>query len=281
MTSYAAPLAPTGRNAAAHAFLALLLRDVRVMRRNVKAFLLRTVMQPLLFVFVFSYVFPKIGQGVGGAAAGAGGGPTFSTILVPGLLAVAIIFQGIQTVALPLTQEFSYTKEIEDRVLAPLPVWAVGVGKIVNGALQSIVAALVVFPLVRYIHAEGQAPDIDINWPVFVAVLLVASVMGASLGLLIGTAVAPQQVPLIFSVIVLPITMLGCIYYPWAALDRIPWLQYAVLVNPLVYMSEAMRMALTPGVPHMHPVAVFGAMLTAMLLMATQALRKFRTRVVG
>ena len=31
-------------------------------------FVVRTVMQPLLFVFVFAYVFPKIGQGFGGAA---------------------------------------------------------------------------------------------------------------------------------------------------------------------------------------------------------------------
>ena len=29
-------------------------------------FALRTIMQPLLFVFVFTYVFPKIGQAVGG-----------------------------------------------------------------------------------------------------------------------------------------------------------------------------------------------------------------------
>ena len=281
MTAFTAslPVPLAGRRAAAQAFLALLLRDLRVMRRNVKAFLLRTVMQPLLFVFVFSYVFPKIGQGFGGPQGG--GGPTFSTILVPGLIAVAIIFQGIQTVALPLTQEFSYTKEIEDRVLAPLPVWAVGVGKIVNGAVQAMAAALVVFPLVRFIHAKGEAPDIDVNLPAFVVVLVLAAAMGSSLGLLIGTSVAPQQVPLVFSVIVLPITMLGCIYYPWAALDSIPWLQYAVLVNPLVYMSEAMRMAVTPDLPHMNGPAVFGAMIAAVLLMGTLSLRSFRTRVVG
>ena len=34
------------------------------------------------------------------------------------------IFQGIQSVSLPMVQEFGYTREIEDRVLAPMPVWA-------------------------------------------------------------------------------------------------------------------------------------------------------------
>ena len=44
-------------------FLALLARDIRVLRRQLGQFLTRTIMQPLLFVFVFAYVFPKIGQG--------------------------------------------------------------------------------------------------------------------------------------------------------------------------------------------------------------------------
>jgi ABC-2 type transport system permease protein len=84
-------------------FGALLARDIRVLRRNFGRFLIRTVMQPLLFVFVFAYVFPKIGQGFHGAASGV----SFATILVPGLIAVAIMFQGISAVALPLVQEFS------------------------------------------------------------------------------------------------------------------------------------------------------------------------------
>jgi len=76
------------------------------------------------------------------------GGPSFSTILVPGLIAVAIMFQGIQAVALPLVQEFSYSKEIEDRVLAPAPVWTVGMAKICSGATQSMLAAAIVFAIV-------------------------------------------------------------------------------------------------------------------------------------
>jgi ABC-2 type transport system permease protein len=261
------------------AFVALLLRDVRVLRRNMRTFLLRTVMQPLLFAFVFSYVFPKIGQGIGGA--GAGRGPSFSTILVPGLIAVAVIFQGIQSVALPLVQEFSQTKEIEDRVLAPMPVGLVGFGKVVNGAVQAILAAFVVFPIVMVVHAEGESPDVSIANPLlFVVVLVLAALLGASFGLLIGTSVAPQQVPLVFSIIVMPLTMLGCIYYPWATLDPIPVLKWAVLLNPLVYMSEALRAVMTPDVPHMNVAFVVVAMAVATAFLVVVSLRKFRDRVV-
>ncbi|HEX9257720.1 MAG TPA: ABC transporter, partial [Actinomycetota bacterium] len=52
------------RSTPAVAFAALLLRDLSVLRKEFGQFIARTVMQPLLFVFVFAYVFPKIGQGV-------------------------------------------------------------------------------------------------------------------------------------------------------------------------------------------------------------------------
>jgi ABC-2 type transport system permease protein len=286
-TTIARPASAPAATGPRQAFVALLLRDVRVLRKNVVQFLIRTIMQPLMFTFVFAYVFPKIGQGfgggeAGGAAAGAAArGPNFATVLVPGLIAVAIIFQGIQAVALPLVQEFSYTKEIEDRVLAPMSVGLVGFGKVVAGALQAMLAALVVFPIVVFVHAKGQAPSVHIANPLlFLLVLVLASFLGASFGLLIGTSFAPQQVPLIFSIIVLPLTLLGCIYYPWARLTPIPWLKWGVLINPLVYMSEGMRAALTPSLQHMNIPVVLLAMVGATAALLAQSLRKFRQRVV-
>ena len=111
-------------------------------------------MQPLLLVFVFTYVFPKIGQGVGGSRARS----DVLELLVAGVVAIACIFQGIQAVALPLVQEFGYTREIEDRVMAPLPVWGVAAEKIVAGALQGLLAAFIVFPLAHVDPGHGRAP---------------------------------------------------------------------------------------------------------------------------
>ncbi len=124
------------RAASVVAFGALLSRDLTVTRKNLREVVPRTLLQPLLLVFVFTYVFPKIGQGVGGAVGDATG--SFSTLLVAGVVALAIIFQGIQSVALPMVQEFGYTREIEDRVLAPLPVSLVAFEKIIAGATRQL-----------------------------------------------------------------------------------------------------------------------------------------------
>src|SRR5581483_11129599 len=113
------------------AFGALLLRDLVVLRKRLREFVPRTIVQPLLLCFVFLYVFPTIGTGVG-AGRGRAGESAFATILVAGVVGLSTMFQGIQAVALPMVQEFGYTKEIEDRVLAPLPVSFVAIEQIVS-----------------------------------------------------------------------------------------------------------------------------------------------------
>jgi hypothetical protein len=166
-------------------------------------------------------------------------------------MAVAIMFSGIAAVALPLAQEFGITREIDDRVMCPLPVAAVAIEKIVFSAVQSMIAAGVVFPLAYYMPATPVYAHVE-SWTFLIAVLLLASLTAGALGLVIGTSVRPQQIGLIFGVVVMPITFLGCVYYPWAALKSVKWLQVGVLINPIVYMSEGLRAALTPGLHHMN-----------------------------
>jgi ABC-2 type transport system permease protein len=263
------------RQASLTAFGALVLRDLVVLKKGLVAFIIRTIMQPLLFVFVFTYVFPKIGQGIGGSS----GAARFSSLLVPGVVAIACIFQGIQAVALPLVQEFSYTREIEDRVMAPLPVWAVALEKITAGALQGVVAGVIVFPLALVIPTTTV--HLSVQWPELITFLPLSAILGASLGLAIGTRVKPQQVPLLFSIIVLPITFLGATYYPWATLTPIAWLKVVVLVNPLVYMSEAFRTALTPQIPHMPTAVIYLALIGFAAALGWLGIDGFKRRVLA
>ncbi len=254
------------------AFLALLYRDVYVLSRNLREFIPRTILQPLLLVFVFAYVFPKIGQGVGGSA----GAAQFSTMLIAGVLASVVLFQGVQAVALPMVQEFGYTKEIEDRVLAPLPVELVAIEKIVAGALQCLLAALIVFPIAKFVPATPV--HLQVNWLVLLTIAPIACLMSAALGLMFGTLFDPRTVPLLFGIVVIPLTFLGCIYFPWAQLESIRWLQILVLINPLVYMSEGFRSALTP-VPHMTLLAVYPVMIGFTAAFTTIGIRTFKRRV--
>jgi ABC-2 type transport system permease protein len=86
------------------AFAGLFLRDLHVLRREVYPFLIRVCMNPLLFLFVFTYIMPHMSGGAAMNPTTAMAGVNFSTVLLPGLMAVAIMFSGIAAVALPLAQ---------------------------------------------------------------------------------------------------------------------------------------------------------------------------------
>jgi ABC-2 type transport system permease protein len=258
------------------AFGGLLLREYRVLTHEPGRFLIRTVSQPFMLVFVFTFVLPTIGREPLNEG---GGGQSFTDILVPGVIAITAFFKGIQVVALPLVDEFGYTREIEDRVMAPLPVWAVAISKIVVGALQGLAAMLVVFPIVAWIPAEPV--QVQISWPHLIAIGLLAPVVGSAVGLALGTAFEPKQVPLMFSVVILPITFLGATYFPWAELDALPWLQAVTLLNPLVYMAEGFRMALTPQFEHMPALGIYAALAGFTVALTAYGIHGFRRRVIG
>ena len=265
------------------AFIGLLQRDLYVLRREIMPSIVRIVMNPLLFLFVFTYVMPHMSGGAAAMnptarmAAAAGG---FGTVLLPGLMAVAIMFSGIAAVALPLAQEFGITREIDDRVMCPLPIAAVAAEKIVFSAMQGFISAAIVFPLAYFIPTPRVVVHVT-SWLFLIAVFTLSSLLAGALGLTIGTSVQPKQIGLIFSVVVIPITFLGCIYYPWAALTHIRWLQIGVLINPIVYMSEGLRAAITPALPHMNPILILTMLVASLCLLTWLGIRGFLRRVIG
>jgi ABC-2 type transport system permease protein len=283
--------APAPRPTLLKTFRAMMAREFRVLRRNAIATFTRAVMQPLLFVFVFAYVFPKIGGGfnLGGGAgasaaagAGAAGSINFATILVPGLMASMLLMQGIMAVTFPLVMEFSWQRTIEDRALAPVPIRVLAIQKIVAGAVQSFIGAVIVFPIVLLVHASGQAPHVHVtNWALFALILVFASLLTSSLGLLLGTIMDPRKMQMLFAVILLPATMLGCVYYPWSALHHIEWLQILVLINPMVYMSEGLRAVLTPVLGHMPLWGVLLALVGGTVVIGYLGTRTFTKRVLN
>ena len=273
--------APKPRPTLVRTFVAMMAREGRVLRRNLASTLTRAIMQPLLFVFVFTYVMPKIG-GAGLFGAGAARGVTFATVLLPGLMASMLFFQGIFATTFPLVMEFSWQRTIEDRALAPVPLEVLAAQKILAGAFQAFLGALIVFPIVFLVHAAGESPKVTVtNWALLAVMLIFGSTLTSALGLLLGTLIDPRKMQVLFAAILLPATMLGCVYYPWSALHSIRWLQIAVLVNPMVYMSEGLRAVLTPATGHLQLWAILLMLVGGTLVFGYLGTKAFTRRVLN
>jgi ABC-2 type transport system permease protein len=226
----------------ARAFRALCERDVWVtVRHEPVGFLAQALLQPIFLLLIFGRVLPEIGAARG----------SYGAQLMPGVLALTLVLTALQNTALPLVIEFSFTKEIEDRLLAPLPTAAVAVQKMVIAALRGIIAALCIFPLAALILPGG----IDLtgaDWFGFVPILLLGSLAGAAMGLVLGTAVPPNRISVAFAIVLTPLIFTGAAFYPWPSLTHLRWFQDVTLVNPLTYVSEGMRASLT-HLPHLAP----------------------------
>lgn len=215
------------------AFLAILARDTVVTWRTFIAFLLQVLMQPLFFLFIFGKVLPNIGV----ASANYGG------LLLPGIVALTVVTTALQGVTLPMVLDLGYAREIDDRLLAPLPVELVAVEKVLFAAARGLLAGAVIFPLARWVLGDQYQVSTD-HVGTIVGIMVLTAFAGAALGLTIGTLVKPEQIGLMFSLIFTPLIFTGCTYYPYAALNSIRWFQIITLFNPLTYAAEGLRFAM-------------------------------------
>jgi ABC-2 type transport system permease protein len=250
-------------------FFAMLGRDAHVARRNAIQLALQTFLQPLLFVFIFGRVM--VGSGYMPQA--------YKSLLLPGIIAISMTFTGIWAVAMPLIAEFQWTREIEDRLLAPIDMTWIAIEKVLAGMLQAIVAGLVVIPLAWLVL---RPIDISIDSPLkFTAIILLVAAFSACGGLALGCSMDQQHIGLMFSLVMTPMIFFGCTYYPWSALTKFPILQKAVLINPLVYASEGLRAMLVPGFPHLSIIAVLAALVFFDVLFLWVGLRQFEKKAIS
>jgi ABC-2 type transport system permease protein len=219
------------------AFLATLRRDIVVTARDFIPFLVQVLVQPLFLLFIFGKVLPSIGEAQG----------NFAALLLPGVVALTCFLASMQGVTLPLVLDLGFAREIDDRLLAPMPTSLVAVEKILFATMRGIIAGAVIFPSAWIILGNQYQVRTDAI-PGLIAMILLTSCMGASLGLVIGTLIRPEQVGLMFAVILTPLLFTGCTYYPWASLDGIKWFQIVTLFNPLTYAAEGTRAMMVPPI---------------------------------
>src|SRR3989440_10594213 len=127
------------------AFVAIVSRDLLVIRREILVFLPQTLIQPLFFLFVFGKVLSTIG------AASA----SFSTVLLPGIVALTVFLTALQGPAIDLARDLNVIRELDDRLLAPLPPVLVAIEQVLLAVLRALIGGAFISPLAYWLLAAG------------------------------------------------------------------------------------------------------------------------------
>ena len=249
-------------------FLAVLSRDMFVTWRELPTFLVQSLLQPLFLLFVFGKVLAELGYTQHG----------YAQLLLPGIVAMTAFLTALQNTSFPLVIDFGFLKEIEDRLLAPIPTGLVAVEKVVFATLRALVGAVLMFPVGEVVL--GSVPWRAAGIPLVVVYLVLGAVSGAAIGLTLGTLVTPAKINIIFAVILTPLLFTGATQYPWAKLDRLRWFQVVSACNPLTYVSEGLRAALEPEVPHISPLVGLPILIGFIALFMAIGIKGFRRRAI-
>src|SRR5262249_57539258 len=70
----------------------------------------------------------------------------FRTVMVHGLMSITMLRAGVQGVLMPLTVDLSGSREVDERLLAPISVLGVALEKVVAGAIHAAIAGLIALP---------------------------------------------------------------------------------------------------------------------------------------
>jgi ABC-2 type transport system permease protein len=249
-------------------FGSVLRRDLVVTGKDLVAFLAQVLLQPVFFLFVFG----KLLTGLGYTST------NYADLLFPGLVALTATVTAIQATAFPLVAEFGWTKEIEDRLLAPLPLWAVAAEKLLFASMRALVAAAVMFPI--GIGVLGAVPYRAAGLGLLAVVAVLGSLLGGCIGMTVGTFVPPTKINIAFALIFTPLLFTGATQYPWPSLAHLRWFQVVTAVNPITYVSEGMRAALVPNIPHIPGWICVLALAGSLVIFGTIAMIGFRRRAI-
>lgn len=240
------------------AFKTMVKRDLLIQARDKWEFVFRVAMLPFMLILLYGYILPKVGLVP----------ETFPTQMFPGIVGMSILVTGIHGTAVPLTMDFNMFREIEDRLMAPANVRIVALAKMFVGIIESWIGGLIVLPL--SIIFMGSSLKLTLNLQQIlglIPILLLAAISSATLGLLVGTIIKPSQIAAMFPGFLIPMVFLGAIFFSWNALTVTPIIKILVLVNPLVYVNEALRAVITPQITHM-PIfySVLGIVLSILIM---------------
>jgi ABC-2 type transport system permease protein len=191
--------------------------------------------QPLLYLLI-------VGQGIasGMSLNQAPGGLGYMQFLYPGILGMSVLFTSIfSAMSIIWDREFGFLKEV---LVAPVPRWAVAVGKVLGGATVAMLQSLI---LIALMPLTGIYPTAVL----IIKLLLLAFLMSLAMTGL-GVAIAArmrsmQGFQMLMNFLVMPLYFLSGAMFPISSAPA--WMKALMTVDPLSYGVDALRNVVLSG----------------------------------
>lgn len=187
----------------------------------------------VLTTIVTSYIMPYFGLTT-----------DFGVFQLGGLIAAAGLFE-LYASTIDLVSDFEGDRVISFNLALPFPSWMAIVSKAAYFFIIYTTLALLMIPIGK-VCLWNQFDLALVNWPKLMLIILMLSMFYACFVLWVSSIINNMtKMGQVWSRFVFPMWFLGGFQFSWmASYKTLPWLAYINLINPMVYITEAVRVAL-------------------------------------
>lgn len=211
----------------------LLRTDFKIFKQTIVDKIINICIWTSMIAFVFGYLMTKFGID-----------PAFINLQVAGMAASAAIFQLFPSV-IELISDFEGDRIVSFYSTLPIPTWLVFVRFFIYYALGGMVMMPVVLPVAKLVL--GSLLDLSaIHLGKFVMIIVFTNFMYAAL-IMIMASIVPnmQEIGNVWIRFIYPMWTLGGFQFSWYVLHGVfPYIAYADLLNPMIYVMEGNKVAL-------------------------------------
>lgn len=202
------------------------LREAKTFARE-KFRVVAMIAQPLLYLFV-------LGNGISSGVRLNAGGIDFLRFMYPGIIGMSILFTSVfSAVSIIWDREFGFLKEV---LVAPVPRWAVALGKTLGGATICIVQGTILILLAPFVGLSLSPVIVLEMW--LMSFLIGIALTG--LGIAIAARMTSMQgFQMIMNFMVMPLYFLSGAMYPLSSAPS--WMKALMVLNPLTYSVDGLR----------------------------------------
>jgi ABC-2 type transport system permease protein len=186
--------------------------------------------QPLMYLLI-------VGQGIASGLTlnqAPAGNISYLKFIYPGIIAMSVLFTSMfSAMSIIWDREFGFLKEV---LVAPVPRWAVAIGKVLGGATVAMAQSVL---LILLAPLAGIVPSLSMVLELLLLCFLISCAV-TSLGVAIAARMRSLQgFQMLMNLLVMPLYFLSGAMFPVATAPM--WMQPLMTVDPLTYGVDALR----------------------------------------
>jgi len=200
--------------------------------------LLSALIRPLLWLVVFAAGF-RAALGVA-IMEPYGTYITYQTYITPGLCAMIILFNGMQSsLSMVYDREMGSMKVL---LMSPIPRWFLLMSKLTATAILSLIQVVIFLLLAKFVEVDIEPLGYLSAIP---AIFFIALFLGA-LGLMLSNLIKQlENFAGVMNFVIFPLFFLSSALYPlWKMQEASLWLYWLCQYNPFTFCVELLRFAL-------------------------------------